>query len=247
MDITVVIPTYNRYSLLRHALRSVYAQTLQPKEVIVIDDGSNDNTSEIVNEFKNIIYVYQPNKGVSAARNAGIQKASSKWIAFLDSDDEWLKEKLQEQVDLHTQRDVLVSYTAERWLRNKQEVKIPKKFRKIGKDPFLENLSYCNIAPSSVMIHKSVLKDVGVFDESLEVCEDYDLWLRIALKYEIALINKALVNKHAGHDEQLGFRKNLEKFRIKSLEKLLCNIDDAEKKLLVEKELEEKMIFQNRK
>ena len=226
MDISVVIPTYNRYELLKRAIASLYEQTTPPQEIIVVDDGSTDNTKAIVKDFPEIIYIYQENRGVSVARNAGIQKAKNEWIAFLDSDDEWHSKKLQKQIDFHRKNsDILMSYTDEVWIRNGQKVKIPKKYRKIGEDAFVENLSYCNIAPSSVMLHKKLLDRVGLFDEDLEVCEDYDLWLRIASKEKIALIDEKLINKYAGHDEQLGFRKNMDRVRIAILQKLIASFD----------------------
>ena len=241
MDVSVVIPTYNRYVLLKRAIASLYSQTYLPKEIIVVDDGSTDNTKDIQKDFPNIIYIYQENRGVSAARNVGIQRAKNEWIAFLDSDDEWHEAKLQKQVEFHkNHHDILMSYTAEQWVRDGQVVKIPKKYRKIGKDVFLENLSYCNIAPSSVLLHQTLLNQIGLFDESLEVCEDYDLWLRISAEHNVGLINEQLIVKYAGHDEQLGFRRDLERFRCMALEKLLDNITDKLKKEKIKEELIQK-------
>ena len=236
MNITVIIPSHNRYELLKRALYSVYTQTFLPKEVIVIDDGSTDNTHQIKKDFPQIKYIYQKNSGVSSARNTGIKNASFEWMAFLDSDDEWLEDKLEKQVNFHQiNKDILMSYTDEIWIRDGVLVKIPKKFRKIGSDVFLENLSFCNIAPSSALIHKSILDDVGLFDEELEVCEDYDLWLRIALKYKIALINQKLINKYAGHAEQLSFKYwGMDRFRVKTLEKLLLDAPKSNKELIKE-------------
>ena len=241
MEITVVIPTYNRYVLLKRAITSLYNQTYQPKEIIVVDDGSTDDTFQIKNDFPEILYIYQENRGVSAARNVGIQKASCAWIAFLDSDDEFHPEKLQKQVAFHQQNpNILMSYTAERWIRNGKEVKVPKKYRKIGKDAFVENLSYCNIAPSSVLLHKNILDDVGLFNENLEVCEDYDMWLRITQKYEVGLINEKLIYKYAGHDEQLGFRKGMDAMRVQVLEKLIKKSKNQKQIEFLQRELEEK-------
>ncbi|QOP43213.1 glycosyltransferase family 2 protein [Sulfurimonas sediminis] len=248
MNISVIIPTYNRYKLLKRAIQSILLQTYLPKEIIVIDDGSTDATCNIQKDFPNIIYLYQKNRGVSAARNRGIEIAQSDWIAFLDSDDEFYPQKLQKQVDFHKENpDILMSYTQEQWVRNGVVVKIPKKYRKIGKDAFIENLSYCNIAPSSVMLHKSLLETVGLFDEHLEVCEDYDLWLRITCKHKIGLINEKLIRKYAGHDAQLGFRKNMDVYRIKALKKLLLTCKSEEKRLLIQNELAGKIVEQQKK
>ncbi len=232
MNISVVIPTYNRYTLLKRAIASVYAQTYLPKEVIVVDDGSDDATQKIQKDFPDIVYIYQKNSGVSAARNRGIFAAKHEWIAFLDSDDTWHENKLHEQQDFHQNNpEVLISYTDEIWIRNSKEIKIPKKFKKIGKDAFLENISYCNIAPSSVCLHKSLLDKYGLFDTNLEVCEDYDLWLRIALKEKIALIDKKLINKYAGHENQLSFKHwGMDRFRVQTLEKILPDASALQKR-----------------
>ncbi len=189
----------------------------------MIDDGSNDDTYKIIHDYPNLHYHYQQNSGVSSARNQGIKKAKNEWIAFLDSDDEWHSEKLALHVKYHQEnKDVLMSYTDEKWIRNEKEVKIPKKFQKIGRDAFVENISYCNIAPSSVLMHKNLFKNYGLFDETLEVCEDYDMWLRIACREQIGFINEKLITKYAGHEDQLSFKHwGMDRFRVKTLEKFL--------------------------
>ena len=247
MQITVVIPTYNRYELLYRAISSILSQTYKPSEIIVVDDGSTDKTSNIQNDFPLIKYIYQKNSGVSAARNRGIENASFEWIAFLDSDDEWMSTKLEEQVKFHQEEnDILMSYTDELWIRDGVNVKIPKKFKKIGKNAFLENLSYCNIAPSSVLMHKSLFESLGMFDESIEVCEDYDLWLRISLENKIGLVDKKLIKKYAGHEDQLSFKHwGMDRFRIITLEKLLIDekrLTDT-KRPLIKEELLKKYIL----
>ena len=229
MNISVVIPTYNRYEFLKRALRSVLSQTYSPFEVIVIDDGSSDKTKQIIQDFPNIKYFYQKNRGVSSARNLGIEKSSSDWVAFLDSDDEWHENKLKEQIEFHKENpDILMSYTDEKWIRDGVAVKIPKKFRKFGGDVFEKCLSHCIIAPSATLIHKDLLKRVGFFDESLEVCEDYDLWLRVAHSHKIGLVDKKLITKYAGHNDQLSFKYwGMDRYRILVLEKIFL-IDTKE-------------------
>ncbi|MBA1437820.1 MAG: glycosyltransferase family 2 protein [Epsilonproteobacteria bacterium] len=234
MDISVVIPTYNRYTLTKRAIESVLTQTLQPKEIIVVDDGSSDNTKQLQSDFPQIMYIYQENKGVSSARNLGIKYAKSEWIAFLDSDDTWHKEKLAKQVAFHQQnQEFLMSYTAERWVRDGKVVKIPKKYQKIGRDIFAENIEYCNIAPSSVLLHKKILQKVGSFDENFPACEDFELWLRIMLEFDIGLINEQLITKYAGHGDQLGFSKGLEGLRIEALKKIVVLCSDVAKRRLM--------------
>jgi glycosyltransferase involved in cell wall biosynthesis len=222
MQISVVIPTYNRYEVLKRAILSVIAQTYRAAEIIVIDDGSTDETLQIIEEFPDIRYFYQENAGVSGARNLGIQKATYEWIAFLDSDDEWHENKLQEHLQLHMSRPKLeMSYTDEKWIRGTKEVKLPKKYRKFGGNIFEECLSHCIIAPSATLIHRKLLDRVGLFDESLEVCEDYDLWLRVAYENEIGLINKKLITKYGGDEDQLSVKFwGMDRFRVKALEKL---------------------------
>ena len=223
MNISVIIPTYNRYKFLQRALESVYTQTYKPNEVIVIDDGSNDETSTIQKLFPYVKYIYQKNSGVSSARNLGIKNATNEWVAFLDSDDTWDEKKLQKQIEFHKNNlNIFMSYTDEKWIRDNQEIKIPKKFRKYGGNIFERCLSHCIIAPSSAMIHKNLFEEIGLFDESLEVCEDYDLWLRITCKNEIGLVDEKLITKYAGHEDQLSFKHwGMDRFRVKSLEKLL--------------------------
>ena len=239
MEISVVIPTYNRFEVLQRALKSVYSQTFQPKEVIVVDDGSTDDTSKIQNFFPKIKYFYQKNAGVSSARNLGIKQSKCEWIAFLDSDDEWHKDKLALHVEFHkNNQDILMSYTDERWMRNGNEIKIPKKFCKFGGDIFYKCLSHCIIAPSATIINKDLLSKIGLFDENLEVCEDYDMWLRVALQNRIGLIDKKLITKYGGAEDQLSMKYwGMDRFRVQSLEKLLDLELSKEKKNLVKKTL----------
>jgi len=245
MKISVIIPTYNRYDFLKRALESVFAQTYSVVEVIVIDDGSTDCTSDIKKDFPSIRYIYQKNSGVSSARNRGITESKNKWIAFLDSDDVWVHEKLAMQAEFHKKSpEVLMSYTAETWIRDNKEIKIPKKFRKVGENIFLENLSYCNIAPSSVIMNKTLFTRFGLFDETLEVCEDYDLWLRIAQREKIGLINKKLIKKYAGHNDQLSFKFfGMDSFRVQTLEKLLQDDTCSNYKKEIEEELLKKYVL----
>ena len=230
MDISVVIPTYNREEVLQRALASVYAQTYKPKEVIIIDDGSTDKTSQILKLFPDAKYYFQKNAGVSSARNSGIKKASYEWIAFLDSDDEWHRDKLQEHLELHLNKPkLLMSYTDEKWIRDAKEVKVAKKYAKVDKDIFSSSLSHCIIAPSSALMHKSIFDSVGLFDETLEVCEDYDIWLRVLLKHQIGLVNKKLITKYGGADDQLSTKFwGMDRFRVLALESLLKGLNQEE-------------------
>ena len=189
------------------------------KEIIVIDDGSCDNTKELL-KGKNINCIYQKNSGVSSARNRGIKEAKYDWLAFLDSDDLWHKDKIEKQVSLHVEhKELKVSFADEIWLRNEKIVN-KKKHLKKEQPTFLNSLRRCKIGASTLLIHKSVFEDIGLFDESLKICEDYDLWLRILLKYEIRLLDEELITKQAGHKNQLSFTTPLiDSYRVKALQK----------------------------
>ena len=235
-DISVIIPAFNRAHTLPKALDSVLSQTLKPREIIVVDDGSTDETNAVLANYPGLCIISQDNRGVSAARNMGIKKAGGEWLAFLDSDDEWLKEKLEKQWDAICIDDKLICHTEEIWIRNGKRVNPMKKHQKFGGIIYERCLPLCVISPSSVMIHRSVFEDVGVFDESLEVCEDYDLWLRICAKYSVLFIDEPLIVKYGGHEDQLS-RKHwgMDRFRVKALEKMMSfgALNDEDEKATV--------------
>jgi GT2 family glycosyltransferase len=224
INISVVIPSYNRRELLRRALLSVYSQTLLPTEVLIIDDGSTDGTQAMLrDEFPQTTFFYQENQGVSAARNLGIQQASCDWVAFLDSDDEWLPEKLSYQkAALQNNAEYRICHTEENWIRNGTPVDVPKKYAKTGGWIFLHCLPLCAISPSTVLIHRSIFTDIGLFDTQLPTCEDYDLWLRISANYPVLLVDQPQINKHGGHEDQLSFAFwGMDRFRIIALQKII--------------------------
>jgi glycosyltransferase involved in cell wall biosynthesis len=203
-------------------------QTTQSHEIIVIDDGSTDNTCDMINDFfPNVKYLYQKNKGVSSARNEGIKIATGDWIAFLDSDDQWLPEKLEKQQRaLNHNPDIKLCHTEEIWIRNGIRVNAMKKHTKKGGWIFQHCLPLCVISPSSAIIHRSVFDDVNLFDESLPACEDYDMWLRITVKYPVLFLEDPLIIKYGGHNDQLS-RKHwgMDRFRIQALQKILDKND----------------------
>ena len=218
--ISVIIPVYNRPNLVKRAIKSVLNQTFSPCEIIVINDGSTDETDRVLETFKkDIKIITQKNTGVSNARNAGIKSAKYRWICFLDSDDVWHEEKLEKQLSMHNDNPhILFSHTNEEWIRDKKLIKQKKSHKKPSGFCFEENLDFCKIAPSTVMICKSIFDDVGYFDESLRVCEDYDLWLRILKKYEVGLVKEVLVTKFAGHEGQLSFKyHSMDRYRVLAL------------------------------
>ena len=210
--------------MLQRALHSVYHQTRPPAEVIVVDDGSTDNTqSQMGPLFPKVTWITQENQGVSSARNQGIKKAKNEWIAFLDSDDEWHPQKLEIQtVSIINKKKISFFHTNEQWIRNGKKIKQPAYLNKSNKQIFYKSLNQCIISPSSVIIRKSLLENMGGFNESLTVCEDYDLWLRILAHHEVVYIPEKLVTKYGGHDDQLSTRYwGMDRFRVKSLKNLL--------------------------
>ncbi len=223
--VSVIIPTFNRSKKVVRAIESVLTQSLKDFEIIVVDDGSVDNTAKALSKYMSLIkYIRQPvNKGVSAARNIGIKSATSPWIAFLDSDDYWLKEKLYVQMEfINKNPDTVACQTEEIWIRNGRRVNPKNKHKKPSENIFKESLKLCLVSPSSVILKESLFKDVGLFDETFPAAEDYDLWLRISCRYPIYLIDKGLVVKEGGHADQLSQRfSGMDRFRIRAIVKLI--------------------------
>ena len=226
-EISVIIPTYNRCDLLKRAINSVIKQTITPKEIIIVDNGSTDQTYQMVSSlFPEINYFIEKKRGVSAARNKGILESKSKWIAFLDSDDTWKPTKLEKQMEfsIFNQDKYRIIHTDETWYRNKKFLNQLKKHKKSGGNIFKNSLQLCCISPSSVVLKKQIFDDYGLFDENLEVCEDYDMWIRITAKEEVGFLDSPLVLKYGGHSDQLSKKFwGMDRFRIKSLEKNLKN------------------------
>ena len=221
--VSVIIPTYNRSWIVQDAIDSVLDQDFTDYELIVVDDGSNDNTPTILAGYGQAITVFpQSNRGVSAARNHGLAAAAGQLIAFLDSDDLWLPRKLSTQVKFFEDNpDAVINQTQERWIRNGRRLNPKARHHKFSGMIFEHSLALCLVSPSAVMIKKSLLDDVGVFDEQLPACEDYDLWLRISCRYPVHLIDTPLIIKRGGHDDQLSKATGLDKYRIQSLVKII--------------------------
>lgn len=240
--ISVVIPTYNRKEFLKEAIESVLKEKNVEKEVIVVDDGSTDNTH---NEIKNypIRYFFQRNKGPAFSRNTGIKNSRGKYIAFLDSDDLWLEDKLFYQLEFFKKNpEYLLVHTNEIWIKNGKLLKQKEKHKKGGGDQFERSLELCVISPSSVMLKKELFDEVGLFDESFPACEDYEFWLRVTSKFEVGFIEDPLVIKRGGHPDQLSKKiLNLDFWRAKAIGKLIKQNWFSEKqKEIAKKYLEEK-------
>ncbi len=185
MKISVVIPTFNREQFLNRALLSVFRQTRKVDEIIVVDTGSSDDTKTLLREnFPSVKYIFLKNQGVSFGRNAGIRVAKNEWIAFLDSDDEWHKKKIEKFFNYQSQsnKELLIWHSNENWIRNGKFLNQKCIHEKRGGYIFEKCLKRCCMSPSSVIIHYSIFEKYGYFDETLEVCEDYDLWLRVTAR-----------------------------------------------------------------
>jgi len=200
--VSVIIPTFKRPEFTQEAIESVRTQTFQDFELIVVEDNG---------------------RGVSATRNRGAAQAQGKYLAFLDSDDLWDKRKLEKQIKyLADHTEFKICYTNEKWIRNGQHLNQMNKHQKYHGWIFERCLPLCIISASSIIMERGVFEDLGGFDEKLPVCEDYDLWLRMSLKYPIAFLDENLIIKRGGHADQLSKKYwGMDRFRIKALEKLL--------------------------
>lgn len=246
MQISVVIPTWNRASTLGRAVDSVLTQTRPVHEVIVVDDGSTDETENILAQFSTVKTIVQANAGVSAARNAGIRAANGDWIALLDSDDEWLPKKIEQQTQAIKDNPLTrICHCDEIWIRNGVRVNAKHKHRKYGGWIYPHCLPLCAISPSAAMLRRDVFDTVGWFDESLPACEDYDYWLRLCASNPVTFVDSLLLKKYGGHDDQLSQRFwGMDRFRIAALAKAICSGDlNQEQLILTQKMLKKKLLI----
>lgn len=224
--ISVIIPTFNRRDLIERALCSVYAQNDLITEVIVVDDGSTDDTASLVRtKFPKALVISQERYGVSHARNRGIEAARGEWLAFLDSDDKWLENKIRLQLDtIRKDPKTRFVHSDEIWIRCGKRVNPMKKHKKQGGYIFKFCLKRCLISPSSTMLHRSIFEEFGEFDENLPLCEDYDFWLRITAILPVSYIPTPLIEKYGGHSDQLSRSQwGIDRYRIQSLEKIIAS------------------------
>lgn len=221
--VSVIIPTFNRAHMLGEAIDSVLTQDISDMELFVVDDGSTDDTGKILAGYDaRLTVLRQVRRGVSAARNLGIENSRADLIAFLDSDDIWLPGKLSRQLQFFREnRDALICQTEEVWIRNGVRVNPKNRHRKPSGDIFFPSLELCLVSPSAVMMRRKLFREIGRFDETLPACEDYDLWLRIASRYPVHLIDTPLIVKRGGHRDQLSRMTGLDRYRIASLRNLL--------------------------
>jgi glycosyltransferase involved in cell wall biosynthesis len=243
--VSVIIPTYNRSPFLKKAIESVLSQDFHDFELIVVDDGSIDDTPETVSAFKRgIIYIKQENTGPAGARNAGIQRSTRPFIAFLDSDDRWAEGKLSEQIkEMTANPDYFISHTDEIWHKNGRLLNQKNKHKKPHGYIFDKCLSLCAVSMSTVMIRRELFDAVGFFDESFPCCEDYEFWLRVSVKEKFLFIERPLTFKDGGRPDQVSsiYSTGMDRFRIRAIKNLLeANSLNAEQKNFAIRELGKK-------
>ena len=223
--VSVIIPTYNRAHLIDKAINSVLSQTYQDYEIIIVDDASTDNTKEVVKDFTDsrISYIFHINNlDISAARNSGIKASQGKYIALLDSDDEWLPEKLDKQINKFEKESLKIGviYTGSYYIDEKgsqiRKVHVPIKEGYIYEDLLRAGGYLCL---SSTLIKRECFKKVGLFDENLPPCEDLDMWIRIAKYYKFSYIKDLLVASRI-HNNQItndseALIKGIKKIQVK--------------------------------
>ena len=264
---SVIIPTYNRKELLKIAVESILRQTYQDFELIIVDDGSTDNTKNVAEEYLEsqshtltgtskvtkshvksiytnrytlnaIRYIYQPNQGPAAARNRGIKEAKGKFICFLDSDDRFLRQKLEvtyKYIKKYPQYKIF--HTEEIWYRNGRILSQKAYHKKPDGYVFNNSLKICSISISTAAIKNEIFDRVGSFDENMPVCEDYDFWLKVSSLYPVKLIPVPLTIKEGGHPNQQSKKFTaIDRFRIHAINKILASkmLNDGQKKQALE-------------
>ena len=224
--VSVIIPTHNRGGFLAQAIDSVLSQSCGNFELIVVDDGSTDETQALLASYgKALIVLRQENQGPAAARNVGIRAARHPLLAFLDSDDRFARQKLALQVAaMEEQPELLISHTQETWFRNGRHFNQKKRHTKEGGDIFVRCLALCVVGMSTVMARRELFARIGLFDEALACCEDYDLLLRASVAHPFLLVDAPLTDKHGGRPDQLSvqFKTGMDRFRLRALENLLA-------------------------
>lgn len=236
--VSVVVPTYNRVEFLSRALTSVAKQTAKCSEIIVVDDGSTDDTANLLKKLSRtieipLVVIRQNNKGPAAARNLGITSAKQKYIAFLDSDDHWNKRKIEIQYRILLDNpEYLISHTKEKWLRRGVHLNQKKKHIPRHGDIFDHCLQLCGVGMSTVMIRRDLFEKIGLFDENLRCCEDYDFWLRVSCRFPFYLVSEPLTVKEGGREDQISsiYRMGMDRIRVYALKKII------DSKILTEKQ-----------
>ena len=234
MLVSVIIPTYNRFEFLKEAVLSVRIQAVQDLEIIVVDDGSTDETSRLSScgEFS---YVRMPHCGFPGkVRNLGVEASKGQYITFLDSDDLWKPGKLAKQLHFfQNNSEIYLCHTREIWLREDMVISQSKQKHKRSGNIFDDSLKKCIIGPSTVMLSRELFVESGGFRPDLEIAEDYELWIRICAEHDVGYLDEPLVIKRGGHKDQLSMKYgHIEYFRLKALQ------ENVEKKVFKGKNME---------
>ncbi|MBI5149416.1 MAG: glycosyltransferase [Candidatus Omnitrophica bacterium] len=230
--VSIIIPVYNSEKTVGEALDSVAAQTYTDYEVIVVNDGSTDQSESAIKKYMspplNVTYVEQVNNGPAAARNAGLRLAKGEFVAFLDADDLWDKDKLATAIEaMDANPDAKLVFTDMRHVVNGRTVYASylheRPYPSLPNGKIYDNLLWGNfIFTPTVLVRRDVLREVGGFDENLQIAEDYDLWLRIARRYPIHYIDRPLVTRRriGGNitDDKQTYIKSCIRLREKLLE-----------------------------
>ena len=223
--VSVIIPTLNRRELIKRALDSVFSQTYPIYEIIVIDNGSTDNTVPMLYEnYPSVQILREKRLGVSFARNTGIRSAKGDWLALLDSDDAWFEKKVERQLDSYSTmgKDLRLIHTSEIWYKDGKLLNQKKQHKKLGGDIFRECVRLCCVSPSSSLIRRDVFFFFFYFDEKLPACDDYDFWLRLSSHEEVLFVDEPLTIKYGGHKDQLSKKYwGMDRFRVIALEKII--------------------------
>lgn len=236
--VSVIMPAFNTEKYISQAIESVLDQTYQDVELIIVNDGSTDMTEKVIQKYLNrISYIFQTNKGIAAARNIGIRASRGEYIAFLDSDDIWLPEKLKLQVNyLSTHLDTDLVYADYATFDNGGILEENFAFARQVPRPigyiFQELLLKCLIFTSTVMLKRKVLEKTGLFDERFLIGEDYDLWLRISAEHKIGYITE-VVSKYRRHPSSITARdlSTNKPWEIKVIEKALKMFPEEKTKM----------------
>ena len=222
--VSVIIPTYNRAYLIDRAIQSVLNQSYQDFEMIIVDDGSTDDTKEVVTEFqeqdKRIRYIrHEKNKGGSAARNTGIKSAEGDYVAFLDDDDEWLPAKIEKQVVKFQDSldEVGVIYSGFFYVSDKTGKVISESVPTLRGNVYANLLSGCILGSPTPLIRKTCFQKAGLYDDTLPSAQDWDMWIRLSKYYEFDFIPEILA-KHYIHGGQISVDLNA---KIRAREKLM--------------------------
>lgn len=244
--VAVIIPFFNREDCLARAIESVLRQSYKDFHLYLVDDASTDASLSIAKEFEASssqvsLLISNTNKGVSASRNLVLSTISSEYYALLDSDDEWLSTKLEMQMNALKETRLKVCHTEELWIRNGVRVNQMKKHQKFGGWILEHCLEMCKMSPSSIVFHKDVIDKIGIFREDFPVCEDFDLWLKLARYFEVVYLDQALIKKYGGHEDQLSRKfHSMDYWRILSLNEILSTELEPEMEIKVKKQIHKK-------